>query len=200
MATAALIVSILALFVSGLVAYYTLFRRGTVEMTRPSLIYLGYDHDGDGIKAFAPKIFLRTLLFSTADRGLIIDALHAVLSKGDVSYSFAYWGYGARNELVRGSGLFVGKNGVEANHHFNPIKRPPNFCFGVGEWKLEIYAEIFGITNAKLLHSTTLVISEDDADTLTNVLAGLHFNWEPTEKKYISGTALRPLALNLRVQ
>jgi hypothetical protein len=59
------VVSTLALTISMVTAWLTLFRRGTVRMTRPTAIYFGADGSVDS----SPKVYLRTLLYSTAKRG-----------------------------------------------------------------------------------------------------------------------------------
>ncbi len=56
-----IVVSILALTISVVTAWLTLFRRGTVRMTRPTAIYFGADGSVDR----SPKVYLRTLLYST---------------------------------------------------------------------------------------------------------------------------------------
>ena len=61
------VVSTLALTISMVTAWLTLFRRGTVRMTRPTAIYFGADGSVDS----SPKVYLRTLLYSTAKCGQI---------------------------------------------------------------------------------------------------------------------------------
>lgn len=55
MEAASIVISLLALGVSGLTAWLTLFRRGTIRMTQPTLVFFGPDGPGGG-----PKVFLRT--------------------------------------------------------------------------------------------------------------------------------------------
>jgi hypothetical protein len=50
------VVSTLALTISMVTAWLTLFRRGTVRMTRPTAIYFGADGSVDS----SPKVYLRT--------------------------------------------------------------------------------------------------------------------------------------------
>lgn len=191
----AFFVSVLALLVSSVVAWLTLGKKGTVRMTRPSIIYFGYDREDNVTRPFAPKIFMRTLIFATAEKGRVIESLYVTLTSESVAYSFSYWGYGHRNDLVRGSGLFVGKNGVEANHHFNPTEEPENFKLAEGEWNLEVFAHLLDDSKDLSLHKTTLTINQDEADELTNRLAGIHFDWEASENKYISRIVKKPLYL-----
>jgi hypothetical protein len=112
----ALVVAILALAVSALTAWLTLLRKGEVRMTQPTVIYFGPD---GGFKAedAPPKVFLRTLLFSTGKQGHIIENMFLRLHRGETRQNFNVWVYGDK-ELSRGSGLFVPETGLAANHHF----------------------------------------------------------------------------------
>jgi len=67
------IISVAALFVSVLTAGYTIFRRGTVHSTHPSLIAVCYD--SVEMEFSQAKIFLRILLFNTGKRGNVIESL-----------------------------------------------------------------------------------------------------------------------------
>ena len=62
-AIAALIVAALALSVSAVTAWLTLFRRGTVKMTQPTVIFFGPDNSHSVRDRTSWKVFLRTLLF-----------------------------------------------------------------------------------------------------------------------------------------
>jgi hypothetical protein len=113
----AIAVSVLSLLVSTTTAWLTLFRRGTVKMTQPTVIFLGPDGSRSRRDVALPKVFLRTLLFATSKRGRVIESMHVALSRNETRQNFNVWVYG-NDKLVRGSGLFVGETGVEANHHF----------------------------------------------------------------------------------
>ena len=101
------VVSTLALTISMVTAWLTLFRRGTVRMTRPTAIYFGADGSVDP----SPKVYLRTLLYSTAKRGQIVESMFVKLRRGESIQTFNIWAYGEAS-LARGSGLYVGENGV----------------------------------------------------------------------------------------
>jgi len=60
--------------------------------------------------------------------------------KARVLRSFPCWGHGDK-DLVRGSGLFVGENGLVTNHHFNPIDSKALFRFTPGTYDLELVAK-----------------------------------------------------------
>src|SRR2546421_7307666 len=100
-----IIISVSALAVSVTTAWLTLLRRGTIRMTQPTLVFFG----PDGV-AGDPKVFLRTLLYSTAKRGQIVENMFLKLRRHESAQTFNIWVYGD-GPLARGSGLFVGDNG-----------------------------------------------------------------------------------------
>lgn len=58
------------------------------------------------------KIYLRTLLYSTAKRGQVLESLHISLQRNESKQNFNIWVYGEKGNLKRGSGLFVAQEGV----------------------------------------------------------------------------------------
>ena len=155
----ALTVSVLALVVSSVTAWLTLFRRGTVKMTQPTSIFFGPDSPraSDGIAL--PKVYLRTLLFSTSKRGWVVESMaRCAFAKREAS-DFNIWVYGEREKLVRGSGLFVGETGVVANHHFLTPNDGSSFRFTEGTYRLDVFAHILEDQKATLLFSQRLEIS-----------------------------------------
>ncbi len=87
-------------------------------MTQPTVIYFGPDAPRDGSASPTPKIYLRSLLFSTSKRGRVIECVFVALSRNETRQNFNVWVYGDE-KLVHGSGLFVGETGVEANPTFS---------------------------------------------------------------------------------
>jgi hypothetical protein len=140
-----LALSVLALAISAATAWLTLFRRGTIKMTQPTVIYFGPDASTSRGGTGLPKIFLRTLLFSTSKRGRVIENMYVALSRNEMLQNFNIWVYGERENLVRGSGLFVAESGVEANHHFLIPKDGSSFCFIAGHYRVEVFAHLLGI-------------------------------------------------------
>ena len=130
-------ISALALAVSSMTAWLTLFRRGTVKMTQPTAIYFGPDAPRSHADAPPPKVYLRALLFATSKRGRVIESMHVALSRNETHQNFNIWVYG-EERLVRGSGLFVGETGVEANHHFLTPKDGSSFGFIEGRYRLDV--------------------------------------------------------------
>src|SRR5437773_118758 len=107
-----LTISVLALCISAVTAWLTLFR--TVKMTQPTVIFFGPDNPTSRDEPPLPKVFLRTLLFATARRGRVVESMHVALSRNETQQNFNIWVYGDE-KLVRGSGLFVGETGIAVN-------------------------------------------------------------------------------------
>ncbi len=171
-------VSVLALVISCVTAWLTLFRRGAVEMTQPTVIFFGPDSPRN------PKVFVRTLLFSTSRRGRIIESMHVCVAKNEGKQNFNIWVYGD-DKLVRGSGLFVGETGVSTNHHFLAPKDVGEFRFTHGIYMLEVHAKLLGDHTTKKLWSQSLSISPEHAKGLGEPGTGLYFDWGPDSKRYI---------------
>lgn len=173
-----IIISVVALLVSLATFWLTRMRRGTIKMTRPSVIFFGKD-GGDSESA---KIFLRTLLYSTADKGQYIEGMYLKLIKGGTSTTFNIWTYGEKGQLKRGSGLFVGKQGVEADHHFL-LPKKAKLDFKAGEYTLEVYVELVN-KKPKRIFSQNLTISKEEAKGMGPVHAGLYFDWLSDDQAY----------------
>ncbi len=185
----ALSVSVLALAVSSVTAWLTLLRRGTVRMTQPTVIYFGPDTPGPNAPRSAsdrppPKVFLRTLLFSTAKRGRVIEGMHAALHRNESHQNFNIWVHGD-DKLVRGSGLFVGETGVAANHHFLTPKDGSSFQFLTGSYRLTVYARLLGDRKPILLFDQDLDISPEVAAAIESPRTGLYFDWGPDSGRYL---------------
>jgi hypothetical protein len=184
----AIVTSLAALAVSLITMWVTLFRRGTLKITQPTTVMFGPDgehHDGD------PKIYLRSLLYSTAKRGLVIENMFVRLSRGEHRQSFPIWVLG-NEQLARGSGIFVGEQGVVANHHFLLPPDADKYVFKAGEYRLEVFARIVGASQAEALWSNSLTISEGDAVKLAQPNNAIYFDWGPDSNRYISGVRSKP--------
>ncbi len=184
-------VSILALAISSVTAWLTLFRRGTVKMTQPTVIFLGADVPRSRTEVPSPKVYLRTLLFSTSKRGRVVQNVHVALSRNEARQNFNIWVYGDER-LVRGSGLFVGETGVEANHHFLTPRDTNSFSFTDGQYRLEVFAHIVGDRKETKLFSQTLEVTRELAEALRNPTTGLYFDWGPDCSRYLPHVEGRP--------
>jgi len=187
----ALTVSVLALAVSTVTAWLTLFRRGTVQMTQPTVIFFGPDMPRSRQRNPKSKIYLRTLLFATSKRGRIIESMHVALTRSETHQNFNIWVHGETGKLVRGSGLFVGDTGVSANHHFL-APEDVHFQWLAGHYHLSVHAKLLGDKAPKVLFTQVLEITRDLAVQLEQPGAGLYFDWGPDSARYLPHIDERP--------
>ena len=148
-------ISLLALGVSGLTAWLTLFRRGTVQMTQPMVIFFGPDGPDHSGTSPSSKVFLRTLIFSTAKRGRVIESMYLTLTRNESRQNFNIWIYGTET-LVRGSGLYVDETGMATNHHFLLPEDETNFVFSEGSHTIDVRAKLLGDASLVRLFSQRL--------------------------------------------
>jgi hypothetical protein len=186
MEVVSIMISILALAVSVITAWLTLLRRGTIRMTQPTLVFFGPDGPGGD-----PKVFLRTLLYSTAKRGQIIENMFIKLYRHESVQTFNIWVYGD-GPLARGSGLFVGENGVACNHHFLLPKDGTTFRWLPGEYTVETHASLVGHRRSLLMCSIRLNLSEQQAAAMGTGRSGIYFDWGPDSASYHSHLDERP--------
>lgn len=179
----ALAVSAVALSISAVTAWLTLFRRGTVRMTQPTVIYFGPDVPRPGHKSGLPKVYLRTLLFATSKRGRVIESLHVSLERSETRQNFNIWVHGDE-KLVRGSGLYVGETGIAANHHFLTPDDGSTFRFMPGRYLLKVHARLLGDSKPIQLFSQDLEIPPALAIQLCEGQSGLYFDWGPDSSRY----------------
>jgi hypothetical protein len=189
-------ISVLALAVSAVTAWLTLFHLGRVEMTKPTVLFFGFDRPRSSREKPLPKIYLRALLFSTSKKGRIIENMYVSLSRNETHQNFSIWVYG-NEKLVRGSGLFVGENGISANHHFLTPNDESSFKFHAGTYKVEVIAHLLGDKNKKVLFSHLFEISSEQAKLIESSDAGIYFDWGPGADSYISFVDERPSTSNI---
>jgi hypothetical protein len=162
--TIAIVTAVLALAVSIVTAWLTYFHRGAIRMAEPSMVVFAYDAAGSR-PGFVPKVMVRCLLFSTGERGRIIEALFARTRMAGSEYTFSVWGMDADNKLVRGGGLLVPKGGVVAWHHFVASSNRPGVNFTPGEYEVQVFARVHGRSRPVELWSHTLTVSDAVAPT-----------------------------------
>ena len=121
-------------------AWLTWFRKGELRMTQPTVIFFGPDGRSTSGRRKHLKVFLRTLLYSTAHRGQTIESLYVNLERAQHRHNFPIWVYGDK-QLARGSGLFVLAEGIACNHHFLLPEERSNFTPVAGEYVLRLYAK-----------------------------------------------------------
>jgi hypothetical protein len=175
-----LAVSILALVVSGLTLWFSHFKVGQILMTKPTIFFFGWD----GIR---PKIFLRTLLFSTANNGRVLENLYLQVKSPTSECVYSFWGHtnSDANNLTRGSGLYIPKNGFLANHHFNP---DPNTAitnpFPKGTYEIEVIARQFGDSANRKLGRFELQLDNEMSTLLYQRANGILWSLDPVDQSY----------------
>lgn len=182
-------ISIAALCLSGISLWQSTWRRGKLCMTKPSLLFIGREGPRN-----EPKIFMRALLFSTAQRGWVIEQLYLRATNQGGSYLFDFWGYGETEKLSPGSGLFIGQQGAVYNHHF--LTRPGNaedFIFYDGEYQIEVFAKVFDREKPIQLSTFSLLLGGNHAAQLIQIMdMAVYFEWDIDSGKYKSRTERRP--------
>lgn len=176
-----IIISALAFIIAALTAWLSFFHRGTIKMTQPTIFFFGPDGTSG-----PPKIFLRTLLFSTAKKGRILENMYIRLQRGESIQNFNIWVYGEKETLARGSGLFVAEEGISCNHHFLLPKDGTKYSFLPGEYNLEVFGSLLGDTQPILLFAQKLPLSKEYADEINSEKSGVYFDWGPDSKRYHS--------------
>lgn len=156
-------------------------------MTRPTIIFFGRDGDTQPNN----KIYIRTLLYSTSDRGQYIQNMFIRLHRGESIQNFNIWVYGDK-QLFRGSGLYVNKSGIACNHHFLLSKDGADYPFLNGEYLLEVFIETVD-KRPKKIFEQKLTLTKEQHDAMQNKRAGVFFDWAPNTQNYFSHIDLRPL-------
>ncbi len=188
-----ILVSVVALVISALTAWLTLLRKGNIKMTQPTMIAFVHEAPRDDQEKYAPKVYLRTLLYSTAPHGHVLENMYIRLRRDETAQNFSLWVYDTERGVVRGSGLFVGNQGIALNHHFLPPDDTEYF-FVAGDYFIEVYVNVVGHKKAKLLHTVRLSLKLGDASKLSNDMrAGVWFDWGPDSQKYHSKVLLAPV-------
>jgi hypothetical protein len=176
---APIVISVLALVVSGATLWLSHLRKGKLKMTKPTVIFFG----PDGGERGTSKLYLRTLLYSTAKRGVVLEHLYVRLRRGETQQNFNIWVYGDK-DLARGSGLFIGQEGVATNHHFLLPTDIGNFEFVAGDYRLEVFGKTVEQDRVHLLSAIDLVISPAEAADLKKPDHGINFDWGPDANRY----------------
>ena len=165
-------------------------------MTHPTVIFFGPDMPRSPVEEALPKVFLRTLLFSTSKRGRIVQNMYVSLTRSDTVQNFNIWTYGETEKLVRGSGLFVGETGVAANHHFLIPREGVSFQFTEGQYRLDVYAHLLGDRERILLFSHILEVTREAAVFVEHAKAGIYFDWWPDTSHYLIHIEKAPTKLH----
>lgn len=169
-------ISLVSLAVSLGTFWIAFIHRGQLKMTMPTIVFFGYDM----IPHATPKVFLRTLLYSTATRGHVIEGMFIEVSRdSERSQVFSFWGYGEGEKLTAGSGLHVGRTGIAANHHFVLSIHEDDYRFEAGEYDIIVLASVVGRKNAVQLATIRLTLGRDLAGAIARY-EGVLFERNPS--------------------
>lgn len=175
-----IIISSTALVISGLTFWFTRLQRGLVKMTRPTIIFFGPDGGGEKHN----KVFIRTLLYSTSERGQYIQNMFIRLHRGESIQNFNVWVYDDKG-LHRGSGLFINKSGISCNHHFLLPQDGRNYPFVAGNYFLEVFVETVD-RKPKKIFEQHLTLTKEQQEEMQSKVAGTYFDWAPNTQDYFS--------------
>lgn len=179
-----------ALAVSAGTAWLTVFRTGKLRMTQPTVFFFGPDGGREDSEQPLPKVFLRTLLYSTARRGQTVESLYINVQRGESRQNFSIWVYGD-DRLARGSGLYVGFEGVSCNHHFLLPKNSSIFEWLDGQYTVKVFAKVVSDRKPRLLRKISMSITESQAKELRQDNAGIYFDWGPDQQAYQANIEIR---------
>lgn len=107
------------------------------------------------------------------------------LRRGESVQSFNIWVYGDR-PLARGSGVFVGEDGVACHHHFLLPRDGADFKWLSGNYTVETYASLVGRRESLLLSTLRLTLTDQQAAGMEQGFAGVYFDWGPDSASYHS--------------
>lgn len=185
-----IVISFIALAIAMVTAWLTWFREGELCMTQPTVVFFGPDGHSDTNHPRPLKVFLRTLLYSTAKRGQVIESLHVTLQRAESRQNFSIWVYGDEH-MARGSGLFVPQEGVACNHHFLLPDDGSDFQLLAGKYTLRVIAKKARSSSIQELSSIQLHISKEHSRDLCDANTGIYFDWSPDQQAYYPHTEKR---------
>lgn len=191
-----IIISVLSLTISATTLWLSVLRRGRLAMTTPSVVFFGYDE----VPTTTPKIFLRTLLYSTAAQGKVVEAMYLTIHyPAGEKRIFGFWGIDEGSKLTPGSGLYVSRTGVAANHHFVRSVHDLTLDFPPGLYRLEVFARVVGVKRPRRLAAVSIDLSEDNARAL-DTRNGVLFERTPDTLQYLGHARPAPEGRNAPVR
>ena len=191
--TVSLIFSCVSTVIAGLTAFLTLVRRPKVKMTQPTFVAFAFD----GVEGL-PKIFTRTLMYSTSQPGKVVESLFAKISQNNMKAIYTFWGYAMDGRLVAGGGLFVGPQGIVTDHHFVLGKAADRPVFSVGPLDVAICARVVGEKAEQRLFQMELELTEEQAKGLNTGHVGVGFERSPDSIRFQA--AIEPVSTAQRTR
>lgn len=106
------------------------------------------------------------------------------LQRGESYQNFNVWVYD-NNGLVRGSGLFVKRDGIACNHHFLLPRDGSKYSFLSREYTLQVFVETVDKNPIKIFEQL-LSITKSQEDEMSKKKIGTYFDWAPNSQTYSS--------------
>lgn len=155
-------ISLVSLAISLGTFWLAFMDRGRLKMTKPTIVFFGFDE----VPKPTPKVFLRTLLYSTATRGQVVEGMYAKVRRCNNERIFSFWGYGETEKLSAGSGLHISRTGLAANHHFVLSVHEADYRFESGSYEIDVIADLVGRKKPITLATIELSLSDELATAL----------------------------------
>lgn len=175
-----ILIAVLSFTISAWTWWSTDIYRGSVKMTYPPMMRFSHDD----LYKESPQVYLRMLLYSTAKRGNIIESIYLKHKVGNKSYILSKW-ICKDEKLHRGSGLYIGKEGIVCDHYFILPRVGESYSFIAGENILEIYARVINKRKPILLKTIKVILTKEEADTMkTHTGSKIHFDIDPETNQY----------------
>jgi hypothetical protein len=153
------------------------------------MLFFGLDSPGG-----TPKIYLRTLLYSSSTRGQILQGVFLKVRNPAGEHGFDFWAHGEKGQLTRGSGLYVGQAGIACDHHFLLRDHSEEPCqFIAGNYYIEVFVAIVGRRPTKLM-DFTLELPDQIVEQMVWRDAGVFFDWHMDADRYVARLEERPSA------
>ncbi|WP_226382993.1 MULTISPECIES: hypothetical protein [Burkholderia] len=181
-----LVLSGVSVVVSAYTFWLVQFNRGKLKMTRPTYVCLKRDAGPNW-----PKLFIRTCLYSTGTKGMAVENLFLHVHKDGQIYRFNLWGHTDSGRLTIGSGLFVGPTGIASDHHFNLRGAPDTLLYGMGTYKVEIFAAVAGRRGTKISEIEFDITGQQSAELVRIPSQQLDLYWNAEQERYDGEIRLR---------
>src|SRR5215471_15470822 len=89
------VMSVASFGLAGYALWVAQFNHGRLRMTQPTLLCLKRE-----LAPSIPKIFLRTLLFTTGNKGTVIQSMFLRVHHPGGSFTFDFWGHTEGGKLT----------------------------------------------------------------------------------------------------
>jgi hypothetical protein len=159
---ASILISLVSLVISLGTFWLAFVARGRLKMTKPTVVFFGFDQ----VPRPTPKVFFRTLLYSTSTRGQVVEGMYVNVRRDGDEQIFSFWGYGETEKLSPGSGLHASRTGLAANHHFVLSAHEDLYFFKPGAYEIDVIADVVGNQRPIKLATIQLFLSESLATAL----------------------------------